>query len=1121
MNEARPGRNIAKRRLALAAVSLVLASMVATATPSTAADRLGNPGHGTGWMLTGVPGNGGRDVWFGTHLMIQSGQRTDGLCLDFARFGPSASPALEGDYRTFARTSANPVADRQFAYFASVIGSGVTAAGLDTDIGARNFAAAATAAAWGVGEAVGFEAQTGSGARGIWLDAWLRGDLSFARTSANDPGSNTGAIADLFRQLRIGGGSLGAGQATLTVSGSLVGIGGAPGSIGAQLTVPGGGPVPLVPIRVDYVSNLTGISAGQAFRTNETGAVGPIPVALADPALAGWAILTSALAPDQPILWQSSADATAQRLLTSVTAPTVAPGSLRIQKNSTNAALTVTGTRFEVRAPGGLLVGRLVIGADGFSNTITLPIGTYDIVEVEATPGHTLHAPVQATLTANQLTTVAVTNVANPDLTISTQVSANEAAVGATVTDSVTITGLVGAETATVELELHDLTVNPPTGPIGTPLATFAVAGIGNGTTPGLAAYTVTVAVAGHLLGYRERITAPRTTDWSVLGVTSESFRVPTQIPPNLTISTQVSANEVAVGATVSDTVAISGLIVGETATVELELHDLTANPPTGPVGAPLATFTVAGLGNGPTAGLATYTATAAVTGHTLGYRERIVTTTTATPAAPRSTDWSALGVTSESFSVPRQPTNPTIDTDAQPRIDLTIFSRVSRGAVAVGATVTDTIWVDGLATNETATIEVELYDRSTQPPTLVTRTSRAGVGNGQIDGLTPYTPTAADAGHEFTYRERIVSTTSGRSTDWSSLEIGSEKFWVGEIWLGSQVSVSSASVGTVVTDSVFIHGIGPNETASVELELFDITVDPTGKDRPLVHAKVDGLIDGSFHGLAPFTITARHDGHRLGYRHRLVTTLGRTTDWSELGDPSETIGVGRLAVSTYVSTTLARVGTTVTDDVYIEGLAKDEWATAELQLFDLTVDPKGAGQPIQTFSEPGLVNGNNTALAAFKVPASLHGHRLGYRERIATTAGRSTPWSELGVLNETFVVGDDPCMSGIGDVRQSVVGQTIFDNVIVGGLDASETATVELELYDLTSDPTGTTALARFTLTGVHNGTTPGGEYVVTPGAAGHRLSYRERIATTTTGRSTPWSALGRTTETVSVCSS
>ena len=184
----------------------------------------------------------------------------------------------------------------------------------------------------------------------------------------------------------------------------------------------------------------------------------------------------------------------------------------------------------------------------------------------------------QATLTANQLTTVAVTNVANPDLTISTQVSANEAAVGATVTDSVTITGLVGAETATVELELHDLTVNPPTGPIGTPLATFAVPTLGNGTTAGLAAYTVTAAVAGHLLGYRERITAPRTTDWSVLGVTSESFRVPTQIPPNLTISTQVSANEVAVGATVSDTVSIIVQLQRDIVSSNLPLYAYTSN---------------------------------------------------------------------------------------------------------------------------------------------------------------------------------------------------------------------------------------------------------------------------------------------------------------------------------------------------------------------------------------------------------------------------------------------------------------------------------------------------------------------------------------------------------------
>ena len=285
--------------MGLALVSVVLASMVAAAPPTQAADRLGNQGHGTGWMLTGVPGNGGRDVWFGTHLMMQSGRPTDGLCLDFARFGPSLIPAVEGDYQTLGRTSGNPVADRQFAYFSAVVGSGITAAGNDNDPGARNLAAAATAATWGVGEAVGFEAQTAGGATGVWLDAWLRGDLSFARTSPNDPGANTAAIADLFRQLRVGGGSLGAGQPLLTVTGDLLGIGSGPSSLAMQLSVPGGGPVPLVPIRVDYVSNLSGISAGQAFRTDEVGNVGPVTVALGDPTLAGWAIVSSALAPDQ------------------------------------------------------------------------------------------------------------------------------------------------------------------------------------------------------------------------------------------------------------------------------------------------------------------------------------------------------------------------------------------------------------------------------------------------------------------------------------------------------------------------------------------------------------------------------------------------------------------------------------------------------------------------------------------------------------------------------------------------------------------------------------------------------------------------------------------------------
>ena len=987
----------ARWRVIVAALVALLA-VVGTALPASAADRLGNSGRGTGWTLTGIPGNPGRDVWFGTHLVTEPGARLiDALCLDFARVGPREVPAPPGDYQTYSRTTGFDVADRQLAYLATVVGQRLTSDGLENDAASRNLAAAATAATWGVGETAGFDARTPAG-RGVWSSAWLNNDVSFLRSSSNDPGADVASITELFRQLRMGGHSLAFGQSVLTVAGNLLGAGSAPGAITANLAVPAVGPVPLVPVRVDYAANLTGITAGQMLRTDQFGNVGPIQVALTDPTKAGWVSLTSMLAPDKPLLWQSSVILGKQRLGTSVQPPTASgPGGLRIRKDSTDPTLSVTGTRFEVRNATGVLMGHLVVAADGFTTTLPVPAGAYDLVEIETTPEHTLHATVRASVVTDLITTAFITN------------------------------------------------------------------------------------------------TPSRRSE------------------PNVT--TQVSAPLVAVGETVTDTILMSGLVGAETATVELELYDLDAIGPGGVPGTPLARFVYAGLGNGEKAGLAPYVVPPGMAGHTLGYRERVVTTTAATPALPRSTDWSVLGVVTETFRVPGRD-DPKIDTVVQPGDMLTSSSAVSASAIPVGTTVHDSIYIDGLAEGETATIEIELYDRTTAPPVFVSRFTQAGLSNGWTSGLAPYAASAAVDGHEFVYRERIVTTTAKRSTEWSSLDEHREKFWVGKIWLSSQVSASSVAVGATVSDTVYLNGLAPGETGTVELELFDLTTDPDGSGSPIVNVRVDALIDGVHAGLAPYIVTADRTGHRMGYRHRLVsTTAGRSTPWSWLGDWTETFDIGRIGVSTSVSSSVAKVGSIVTDAVYIEGLAPGETATAELQLFDLTTDPQGAGQPLASWSEPGLVNGNNVGLAGYTVPAGISGHRLGYRERLTTSTGRTTEWSELGVPSETFLVGDVVC--GTDAVR----ARNIFDNVVISGLEAGELATVELELYDLTIDPTGLSPLARFTLTRLGNGTSTGGDYVVPDSANGHRLSYRERIVSTTAGRTTPWSELGKASETVTVC--
>jgi hypothetical protein len=336
----------------------------------------------------------------------------------------------------------------------------------------------------------------------------------------------------------------------------------------------------------------------------------------------------------------------------------------------------------------------------------------------------------------------------------------------------------------------------------------------------------------------------------------------------------------------------------------------------------------------------------------------------------------------------------------------ITVSTRVSATSVAVGDRVTDSIYVDGLAAGENATIELQLFDLTADPDgtgTPLVHQRIEDVGNGPRDGLAGFTVPHALDGHRLSYRHRVVNTTSGRSTAWAALNDDGETTVVGRIGVATSVSSPIARVGSTVTDAVHIEGLAAGEEATAHLQLFDLTVDPLGTGAPLHSWTEPRLRNGNNPGLGRFTVAPSADGHRLGYRERITTSTERSTPWSELGAPFETILVG---VEPCVGTdiTRPRAGQTVVDAVILNDLASGEVATVTLELHDLTVDQSGRS-PIDRWSLPGLTNGT-TMSGEYLIPWSAAGHRLSYRHQItATTAGRSTPWSELGVASETLSI--------------------------------------------------------------------------------------------------------------------
>ncbi len=130
-----------------------------------------------------------------------------------------------------------------------------------------------------------------------------------------------------------------------------------------------------------------------------------------------------------------------------------------------------------------------------------------------------------------------------------------------------------------------------------------------------------------------------------------------------------------------------------------------------------------------------------------------------------------------------------------------------------------------------------------------------------------------------------------------------------------SQISDEAISLGGSVTDAIDITGLWAGETASVRVELFDLTMDPTASGPPLSAETRTGLTDGTTTGWASFETTVAVAGHRLGYRHRLeaidppVSGAPPIGEWSELGIVTETGMVEEVDATVHLRKTISSSG--------------------------------------------------------------------------------------------------------------------------------------------------------------------------------------------------------------------
>lgn len=133
---------------------------------------------------------------------------------------------------------------------------------------------------------------------------------------------------------------------------------------------------------------------------------------------------------------------------------------------------------------------------------------------------------------------------------------------------------------------------------------------------------------------------------------------------------------------------------------------------------------------------------------------------------------------------------------------------------------------------------------------------------------------------------------------------------------IATQISDQSPVVGETISDSVLLDALDVGVTAEVQLQLFDLTLDPTGAGTPLLDVTIPALGNGTTPGLAPWTVTLAQASHTLGYRERVLSTSDELTttpfDWSVLGIASETATAqGLVTAEAHLRKTVSGDGTT------------------------------------------------------------------------------------------------------------------------------------------------------------------------------------------------------------------